>query len=300
MDNVYYIMYIVNHNNFKNIIFSLPHKIESKSIDSVQVSTRYKIKTLTNENDELKKVVLISPKIEMNVVWSNLKYQSIKITLDPLVGNNLKFYNLMNDLEFMAFNELKRVFGDVNFKSVLSEVNHKGDLFLDDDGYNITILTLKILKNTTTFNHIGKKININSLDQTNGLYKYVIEFTELWYDNETNIGGCNFNIVQLKYYPQYYENDILVDESNVQTIPNQMVPLFKLGVPSAPPLPSGLILGPPPAPLLPLENKDTNITLNSINIISNKVINQSKSDNSPFVIDQNTLSNALSRLKKTS
>ena len=298
-------MFVINHNNYrssvnlKNIIYCKPIRTECKAPDDKSISARYKIKTLYDEDSlnsvsELKRVVLISPKLEINTNWSNLKYQTIKIPLEPLVGPVLKFYNIINDIELKAFEELKRIFGDnFNFKSILSEINHNGDLFLDDEEFNITILTLKLAKNLTTFDHVGKKININMLESQNNIYKLVIEYTELWYDKETNTGGCNFNIVQIKHFPQYYEDDLITNDKPIDS--QIVVPFFKLG-------------GPPIAPPIPTSGSITCNNINIVSTIANSISNNvvplikppEKNKNNPFTIDKNTLCNALGRLRKTS
>ena len=191
------------------IIFSKPVKNENK----------YKIKTFINskdnfDEDKINKLCILSPLLELNINWNNLKYQSIKFSLDPMSGPILDFYNLISDIEYIAYEQLKRIFGDiVQFKSSISEIIYTDDDFLDSDHHNILNFTGKLLKGFILFNENGEKIEQNDLQSTKINYKLLIEFTDIWFDLNTNLGGCNFNIVQIKKFPHYYENDLIISEN---------------------------------------------------------------------------------------
>ena len=197
-------MDLLNINNFKqkNIIFSKPTKIDD----------RYKIKVHVLTNDKkLCKLTVVSPMLELNINWQHIRSQSIKFSLEPVASCNLSFRDIIYELEILSKSELKRVFGDlINFKSSISEIIHLNDDSVDSEKHAITTLTCKILKYSTTFTHEGKKIDIYN-SNLNGLinYKFLIEFSDIWLDLNTNNCGCNFNIVQIKHFPNYYENDLI-------------------------------------------------------------------------------------------
>ena len=251
-------MDIQNYN--KDIIFVSPTKVDS----------RYFIKILVNEKSKLSRLTFISPLMELNVRWQDLKYQSIKFCLEPLVGPNLELYNLINTYEEKAKNEINKYFGNnCRFKSSLSKISIDDDQFLDSDDNQLLVKTMfycKVLKNINAFDVSGKKINsniLNGLSLTN--YKFLIEFTDIWYDVKKNTCGCNFNIVQIKYYPSPYEQD-MIQESNV---------LYRSVPPIAPPLPM-------------INNLENTLSTSSIEI-----------KKPAFLINSNMLKNALGSLKKS-
>jgi hypothetical protein len=256
---------ISNLNN-KEIIYVSPNKIDN----------RFFIKILVNEKSKLNKFTFISPLMELNIRWQDLKYQSIKFSLEPLVGPNLELYNLINSIEENAQKEIHKYFGNsTKFKSSLSEISIDDDQFLDNEFElpSKTMMSCKVLKNINAFDNTGKKINsniLNGLSLTN--YKFLIEFTDIWYDTKKNMSGCNFNIVQIKYFPSPYEIDMMPENNMVYN-----------KIPIAPPF------APP---------------LNSFNNIENTLLTSSieinkESLNKPaFLINNNMLKNALGSLKK--
>jgi len=285
-------MFVANNNLLKNenIVYGRPIRMDINLLKKNK-SIQYKIKTMYNSDSNLKKIVLISPMIDLNINWTNLKFQIIKYSLEPLAGPNFKLYDIINELEASAFIELKRVFGlDINFKSVITNISSLDDGFIDDEenntnlNYDTKTLTLKISKNVTTYDSNGCKMEINKLENKNRNYKFVIELTELWYDSEKRLGGCNFNIVQIKHFPFYYERDLIdvIESNNISIISN------KGNIP------------PPPPPPLPLAASSytvpTTFNFNNISIVKEKDILNKPS----FSIDKNTLSNALNKLKKVS
>jgi len=275
-------MFVINNNLLQkeNVVFTKPIKMDNFK----KQSTRYKIKTMYDSNSTFKKIVFISPMIDLNINWSNLKFQIIKYALDPLTGPNLKLYDLINDIENISFQELKRNFGPgCKFKSIFSNIcqDEDNDFIDEDDNNNLNfdtkMITLKISKNVIMYDSCGIKMDKNKLEMKNRNYKFLIELTELWYDSEKKLGGCNFNIVQIKYFPFYYERDLI--ESNEYIIPT---------INTIPP--------PPPLPPAASNHIPTTFTFNTISIVKDK----EQSVKPSFSIDKNTLSNALNKLKKVS
>jgi hypothetical protein len=243
---------------------------------------------MVNSEDTFKKISFTSPMIELNINWSNLKFQIIKYIIDPLSGSNLKMYNLINELEKIGHNELKRIMVNKNknfkFKSILNKINfnfNSNDLFIDDDEtFNSYMITLKLSKNVTVYDDKSNKKTIADLGNINRNYKFLIELSELWYDNNKNLSGCNFNIVQIKYFPFYYEQDMIK--------PISFIPI-------APPLPNNQIETIDDKTKLTLGTaNNTNFTFNNINITKELDIVSRPA----FAIDKSMLSSALNKLKK--
>jgi hypothetical protein len=256
----------------KEIIFSKPVKNESKFKIKIYVIDKIGSK-------KFNKLGLISPIVELNINWKNLKYQSFKFSLEPLIGQNLDIYNIISELENISLNELVKIFGDnCNFKSIISEINYSDDLFIDNNLFTTKMITFKLLKNTTIFDSNGKKNDFTDIKQSEIFnYRFLIELNELWYDTETSLCGCNFYVVQIKYFPLYYNVDLIFDENKIVK-PKSSLPL--------PPPP------PPKAKSIPPR----------VNIIEQVSINKEnpKPSNASIsmVIDENMLKSALSRLKK--
>ena len=253
------------------IIFCKPVKNENK----------YKIKTFINSKDsianedKINKLCILSPLLELNINWNNLKYQSIKFSLEPMTGPILDFYNLISDIEYIAYEQLKRIFGDiVQFKSCISELIYKDDDFLDSEHHSILNFTGKLLKGFILFNENGEKIKQNDFHSNIINYKLLIEFTDIWFDLDTNLGGCNFNIVQIKKYPHYYENDLIINE-NIFTLQK----LTYL-----------------PRPLSsPVINPKKTLSLNTTEV---SIVNDNPSVSNRLLISNDLLTGALKGLKK--
>ena len=272
---------ILKDDYIKNITFSAP-------LNNNTSTNQYKIKMMVNSEDTFKKISFTSPMIELNINWSNLKFQIIKYIIDPLSGSNLKMYNLINELEKIGHNELKRIMVNKNknfkFKSILNKINfnfNSNDLFIDDDEtFNSYMITLKLSKNVTVYDDKSNKKTIADLGNINRNYKFLIELSELWYDNNKNLSGCNFNIVQIKYFPFYYEQDMIK--------PISFIPI-------APPLPNNQIETIDDKTKLTLGTaNNTNFTFNNINITKELDIVSRPA----FAIDKSMLSSALNKLKK--
>jgi len=226
-------MEIINNDNIKTkqIIFNKPDKIDH----------RYKIKVSVIDNNSAKKIanklVIISPMLELQIGWQSLKYSMIKFSLEPFIGQFYDFYNVINSLENLALEHFNVILSEpksessknkknkyeYSFKSCLIEDIPSNDLFLDEEStfdskIDESILTVKMFscklgKNATSFDHTGKKIDANKLNIINNTnYKFLIELSELWFDTNSLTCGVNFNIVQIKYYPLYYEYDLMTQD----------------------------------------------------------------------------------------
>jgi hypothetical protein len=205
-------MEIVNNSNIgnKKILFCKPIKYENKFKFKVNIIDK-------NNNSKINKLGIITPMLELNINWKNLKYQQFKTPIDPLIGVNLDFYNLITTIENIALDKLIEYFGDkCNFKSIFSDVCQTTDDFIDSELFMVTMMNLRLLKTTNVYNVNGEKTNIENVE-LNGIinYKFLLELTDLWYDCDTSLCGCNFNIIQIKHFPSYYEHDLITDEKPI-------------------------------------------------------------------------------------
>ena len=207
-------MDIITQSNFKNkeIIFVKPIKIGSI----------YKMRVVVNDNTilvkRLNRLIFISPIMELNINWKNLKFQYlVQLSLEPLIGLNSDLNNLINMFENLACNKLKNTFGNsINFKSILFEINNN-DQFIDNNNiFTSSYINLKIIKNALFFDTNSIKTDFINIDLVGLLnYKFLIEFTDIWFDINTLNCGCNFNIVQIKYYPLYYNIDLIREDNTI-------------------------------------------------------------------------------------
>jgi hypothetical protein len=291
----------------KKIIFSKPIKYENKF--------KIKVHITDNNTNKLNKLCLITPMFELNINWKTLKYQSFKVNLDPLYGNILDFYNLITKIEDHSLEELMKYFGDnCIFKSTISEIVQFNDLFMDDrliddqfinnrnddELFTINVLSLRLLKSTNVFDVNGKKTNINDIE-LNGMinYKFLLELTELWYDMDTKLCGCNFNVIQIKYFPNCYEHDLISNSDNFLQIINydsQDNSGKKNSIVNGKGKGKGKGIPPPPPSKM-------NINIISTNISS--TIIEAPKDIKPYIplktslsLDPDTLKNAIANLKK--
>ena len=189
----------------KNIYFGKPVNV---------VNNIYKIKVysfdLNKQITVLLKPTIITHTIEQYIDWNNLKFKSLKICLDPLIGPNLDLYNIVEHFESISYKHLKKLFNhnkknNFIFKSSIYSINQSNDLFIDEtDDFNITYINLKIIKDVIHYNNNNDIIN----PEHSYLHKYIIEFNELWYDTEKKTGGCNFNIIQIKHIDVYFKRNL--------------------------------------------------------------------------------------------
>jgi len=288
-------MDIINGNNIdhKKILFSKPTKFENK----------YKIKVFVydEQTKKINKLCLITPMFELNINWKSLKYQSFKINLDPLYGNILDFYNLITKIEDISLDELIKYFGDCTFKSIISELTHTDDLFIDSDLFTINVLTLRLLKSTNVFDINGKKTIINDFNMSGQTYyKFLLELTELWYDFDTKTGGCNFNITQIKHFPAIYDHDFITNDNqninintNINTNTDEHIIQCIKGIGKG----KSKINYPPPPPKANINIISTDIN-NTVLEISNNVPHHPPKAMTSLLLDPTTLQDAIAKLKK--
>lgn len=276
--------------NHKKILFSKPIKFENK----------YKLKVFVSDENskKLNKLCLITPMFELNINWKTLKYQSFKINLDPLYGSILDFYELITKIEDKSLDELIKYFGDnILFKSIISEVIHYDDQFIDSELFNSNVLSLRLLKTTNVFDVNGKKTILNDLE-LQGLinYKFLLELTELWYDLDTKLCGCNFNVTQIKNFPPIYDHDFIINES----IDNLQYSSHTIYYDESKGKGKGKSKGklPPPPPKRNINILSTNIDNTVIEVNDNLTSNNNSKSMASLLLDPNTLKNAIANLKK--
>ena len=298
-------MEIVNNCNIDNkeILFCKPVKYENKFKFKVNVIDK------NINSKKINKLGIITPMLELNINWKNLKYQHFKAPIDPLIGINLDFYNLITTIENVALDKLIEYFGDrCNFKSILSDVCQTNDEFIDSELFTVNMMNLRLLKTTNVFDVNGKKTNIENLE-LNGMinYKFLLELTDLWYDCDTSLCGCNFNIIQIKHFPSYYEHDLITDETSISVITQQVSDLStekekEKGKGKGKGKGNGKYIPPPPPPpkasfpkaCIPIKRDIDSTTIE----VSKDMMPIKQNTPINFVLDADMLKNALSRLKK--
>ena len=75
--------------------------------------------------------------------------------------------------------------------------NHKS--CISKTKYNNYMAQFSVFDNTTVFSSSKKQKNLSDISIDNEVSIF-IELKHLWIDNKKMIKGCNWNIIQVKYY----------------------------------------------------------------------------------------------------
>lgn len=197
----------------KNIYFGKPVNVNN-NIFKIKVYSFDQNKQIT----ALLKPTIITHTIEQSIDWNNLKFKSLKICLDPLIGPNLDLYNIIEHFESISYKHLKKLFNhnkknNFIFKNSIYSINQSNDLFIDEtENFNITYINFKIIKDVIHYNNNNDIIN----PEHSYLHKYIIEFNELWYDVDKKTGGCNFNIIQIKHIDVYFKRNLFDNNISIE------------------------------------------------------------------------------------
>jgi len=198
MENIYKCLTNYKSDDLKNIVHDKmqPHSYKYSKINLYNKNIKH----------NLPKILIKTPKLKIfnNVSPSKSKIIRscpMKLLLAPNVNDVKKFYFFIRKLERKVgfiIRKIKKT-NNITTKSVLI----KNDKFPP-------IITIKLPLsrkngcvnfNFHIYNHRNKRVNINVIQSGNYMSAF-IELSEIWI-NQNNDFGFNWNVLQMKIYPQY-------------------------------------------------------------------------------------------------
>jgi hypothetical protein len=149
----------------------------------------------------------------------NHKYQYLKMIFDPMLGDILKFYNIILSIENSIKNQILKNNKLFTLQSIIR--NDQTDIFIDDEEHNIELNSIKniFLKLTSNFKSEPsyKIYDTNSVEcSLNNLkngwkYKGLIKIDSIWIDTIKKKFGLNLELVQLKILQPIVQTKCLID-----------------------------------------------------------------------------------------
>jgi hypothetical protein len=150
---------------------------------------------------------------------SNHKYQYLKMVFDPMLGNILKFYNIIKSIE----NSVKELILKHNKNYTMQSIirNDQMDMFIDDEEIDIELNSIKNiylkLSNHPKLVPLYKIYDSNNNEcQLNNLkngwkYKALIKIDSIWIDTMKKKFGINLDLIQLKILQPIVQTKCLID-----------------------------------------------------------------------------------------
>ena len=157
----------------------------------------------------------------------NSKISFIKLSFDPLLGDILKFYNIVNEIEDNINKNILKLYPNYELSSILKFDKNDIDIFQkidnEDDNNNdnnyIKYMYLSLdSKNDYTykiFDDNNHETNINQL-KLGSKFKSIIKIDYIWIDIKKKKFGLNINLIQLKFIQPIYQIKCLFDDTVIQ------------------------------------------------------------------------------------
>tara|TARA_Y100000739_G_C20590200_1_gene457464 strand:+ start:657 stop:1550 length:894 start_codon:yes stop_codon:yes gene_type:complete len=167
------------------------------------VDKKYNIKCLLKHNDNTNMIIIQTPKMKLD---SNLSSGYIVFSFYKNKKHN-KLYDFIKNIETEASNIVKQ-----NFKKKL--ILHSN--ITDDNKFivNINYTTIPI------FNNKGNNINFDSVDISSD-FICLMKLQSVWVDLNKKKFGLNWNICQIKVYPELDYNVCYIEDSDDEDIDNK-------------------------------------------------------------------------------
>jgi hypothetical protein len=171
----------------------------------------------------------------------NHKYQYLKLIFDPMLGDLLKFYNIIESIESHIKHHIQKHNDKYSIQSLIKY--DQTDLFVDDDNDDIDINTIKythlklfgsnlgFAKNEPTYkiyDSNSTECGLNNL-KNGWKFKTLIKFDSIWIDTTKKRFGINLELVQLKILQPVsqtkclIDNDILISKKETYRYSNNTV-----------------------------------------------------------------------------
>jgi hypothetical protein len=155
----------------------------------------------------------------MNYINGN-KYQYLKIVFDPMLGNILKFYNIIQSLEYIIKDHILKHNKDYVLQSIIRD--DQDDLFSDNniDINTIKNICLKLINYSKSdiqykiYDDNCEECSLNNL-KYGWKYKGLIKFESIWIDTQKKKFGLNLELVQLKIKQPITQIKCLIDNDNI-------------------------------------------------------------------------------------
>jgi len=170
---------------------------------------------------------------------SNNKYQYLKMVFDPMLGNILKFYNIIQSIETLIKDHILKHNKNYTLQSVIR--NDQTDLFIDENQMDTEINNIKNIylkltnhpKSESTYKIYDANCNECLLNNLKNGWKYkgLIKIESIWIDTLKKKFGLNLELVQLKILQPItqtkclIDNDILIVKKDVYKYSNNTLNL---------------------------------------------------------------------------
>jgi hypothetical protein len=157
---------------------------------------------------------------------SNHKYQYLKMIFDPMLGNILKFYNIIQSIELSIKDHILKHNKQYTLQSVITnDQNDPSDLFIDEEDVNIELDNIKnIYLKLTNNQKIQPQYKIYDSNCTEcslsnlkdgWKFKGLIRIESIWIDTIKKKFGLNLELVQLKILQPIVQTKCLIDNDIV-------------------------------------------------------------------------------------
>ncbi len=136
----------------------------------------------------------------------------IKLLFDPLLGDILKFYNIIESLEDDAKRHINKYSNTLKINSIIKRDN--SDLFDDSDNENdsyIKMLYINLLNQKyKVYNHNSEECNLNEL-KNGWKFKMLLKIDSIWINTSKKRFGLKIDLIQLKIHQPIYQTKCLID-----------------------------------------------------------------------------------------
>ena len=150
---------------------------------------------------------------------SNHKYQYLKMVFDPMLGNILKFYNIIKSIE----NSVKELILKHNKNYTMQSIirNDQMDMFIDDEEIDIELNSIKniylklsnhpkLVPSYKIYDSNNNECQLNNL-KNGWKYKALIKIDSIWIDTMKKKFGINLDLIQLKILQPIVQTKCLID-----------------------------------------------------------------------------------------
>lgn len=195
-------MNIINYDNLKNKNITFKYS---------NITNKTNIKCFLNNQNENQNIFIKTPKSELH---SNIDSGFLVISFYNTDKNNI-FTNFIKKIEKEANLYIKNI---LKKKSIKLHSNFIYDLKNNDKNYkdkeNITKYIFKLSKYSKQYNIFDYQNNIiNKIDIYSNII-LLIKLQNIWLDLDSKTFGLNWNIFQIKVYPEINLNQCIIFDSD--------------------------------------------------------------------------------------
>ena len=202
-------------------------KLNSFNINKIILSKSYSVcdnnKKISIGYDDFSDLHLLSP-----IFINNTNYisQILKIRFEPLLGDILKFYNYIIQIEQKIKEHVLKHNKGYYFCSIIK--TDKIDLF--DDTFNdyVKFISINLNKNSLykIYNNSNEECNINNL-KNELKFKTLLKIDYIWVNTFTKKFGLHIDLIQLKIINPIATLKCLIDNDDEPKIKKEIIELKK-------------------------------------------------------------------------